>query len=150
VAIRLIDPRSAFRVPRAMEQRERRNAEREAEQAGSPVVAVIAPSGVTDTIPLAQDPFDPRAWTGRYWPREAGWHELRLRGGRRVPFRVTHAGEWLGLEASARLAASSPRRGVLSPEPVMSVSQAWLRGLSFLLMLLVLSALWTENRRRPG
>jgi hypothetical protein len=119
-----------------------RNAERSA-----PVTAVISPSGALDTVPLAQDPFDPSRWTGRYWPRTAGWHRLQFARGRSIPFRVSNPMEWIGVEASARLAATAPRvAGALGADARGELAHAWLGPLAFAALVLALSWLWVEGR----
>ncbi|HWA15529.1 MAG TPA: hypothetical protein VG817_03795, partial [Gemmatimonadales bacterium] len=65
-----------------------------------PVALVESPSGEVDTVPFVQDLIDARQWRTTYWPTVPGWHTLHLLGGRDVPFRVNHPGEWKGLEAS--------------------------------------------------
>lgn len=116
------------------------------ESSGVPRTVILSPAGETDTIPLAQDPFDPAKWTGRYWPREAGWHRLQLVGGRTVPFRVTPSTEWIGVEASARLAATAPRVGRSNERLSRELARTWLSPLAFGLLLLSLSWLWIESR----
>lgn len=119
-----------------------RNAER-----GTSVTSVVSPLGQVDTVPLAQDPFDPARWTGRYWPRSAGWHRLQFAGGRNIPFRVSAPSEWIGLEASARLAATTPRvaRANTGSAP-RDRARAWLGPLAFGALVLALSWLWIETR----
>jgi len=114
---------------------------------GGPRVAVLSPSGARDTIALARDPFDARRWTGRYWPRESGWHALELTGGRRVPFRVTSSGEWTGLEAKARLTATLAHLGQASGAPTGSTPGGQ-RLVLFGLLILALTWLWVESRLR--
>jgi hypothetical protein len=114
---------------------------------GVPSARVVAPSGGVDTLALAQDPFDPARWTGRYWPRTAGWHRLELRGKRIVPFRVTYPTEWMGLEASARLAATTARlAGVPGHAAAGGLAFLWLRPAMFAVLLTALSWLWVEPR----
>lgn len=117
----------------------------------SPVSIVVAPTGETDTIPLAQDPFDPSRWSGRYWPKATGWHRLKLSGGRTIPFRVSNAREWIGLEASARLAATTPRvaRAAKRGTP-RDLARTWLGPLAFAALVLALSWLWIESRLGGG
>lgn len=113
----------------------------------APRVSLVTPSGMVDSLALAQDPFDPARWTGRYWPRVAGWHRLRLGGGRTIPFRVTHPTEWVGLEATARLAATTAR---LASAPTRAgtrdLALTWLRPAMFALLLAALTWLWIEPR----
>lgn len=115
--------------------------------ANGPVAAVIAPDGHRDTLALGQDPFDPARLVGRYWPRSAGWHRLALRGGRTVPFRVTHPAEWVGVEANARLAASLPRVAGAT-HPVAAEDRVPRLGpMAFAALVLALTFLWVEGRR---
>ena len=114
---------------------------------GTPATTVTSPGGEADTIPLAQDPFDPARWSGRYWPKRAGWHRLELPGGRAIPFRVSNAFEWIGLEASARLAASTPRVARMNERTTTrDLAREWLGPLAFASLLLALSWLWIESR----
>jgi len=114
---------------------------------GTTVTSVVSPLGQVDTVPLAQDPFDPARWTGRYWPRSAGWHRLQFAGGRSIPFRVSAPSEWIGLEATARLAATTPRvaRAVTGSAP-RDLARVWLGPLAFAALVLALSWLWAEAR----
>lgn len=118
------------------------------DSAATPVALVKAPDGEVDTLAMAQDAFDPARFTGKYWPRSAGWHSVVLRGGRAVPFRVTQPGEWMGVEASARLSASLPRIAE-GPSPALSSTRAlrWVGPLAFLVLLFSLAWLWIEGRR---
>lgn len=111
----------------------------------TPHVSVTSPSGAVDTVPLAQDPFDRARWTGLYWPRTPGWHRLRLSAERSVPFRVSYPSEWIGLEASARLAASVPRFARVSRHGApRDLALAWLRPALFAILVAALSWLWIE------
>lgn len=116
--------------------------------AGFPTAVVVSPAGATDTLALAQDPFDPSRFTGRYWPRAAGWHRVGLGNDRVIPFRVTAPGEWVALEAGARLAATAPR---IAPPTLASAmgtrARRWLAPLAFALLVLSLTWLWIEGRR---
>lgn len=113
----------------------------------APFLAVRAPDGRSDTLALAQSPFDPAQWSGSYWPHATGWHSAVLRG-REVPFRVTTPGEWAGLDASARLAATMPRlAGMTATAGLAAPGRAWLTPLAFLALLLALTWLWLEGRR---
>lgn len=113
-----------------------------------PVLAVRAPDGGTDTLALAQSPYDPGTWQGRYWPRASGWHSAVLHGGREVPFRVTAAGEWIGVEAQARLDATRLRLDRDRSAASGSTNGApWLAPSAFLALLLSLTWLWLEGRR---
>lgn len=117
------------------------------ESSGTPGAVMIAPGGAIDTVPLAQDPFDPAKWTGRYWPRSAGWHQLSLIGGRSIWFRVLAPTEWVGVEASARLAATAPRVAQGSRNQSRTeLARAWLGPLAFAGLILSLTWLWVESR----
>ncbi len=117
----------------------------------TPRVSVTSPTGVVDTVPLAQDPFDPIQWTGLYWPRTAGWHRLGLGADRSVPFRVSYPAEWTGLEASARLAASGPRFGrEAGHRPSRDLALVWLQPALFAILVAALSWLWIEARIGGG
>jgi hypothetical protein len=111
---------------------------------GTPAVSVTSPEGKSDAVALAQDPFDPGRWTGRYWPRTTGWHRLELAGSRAIPFRVARNSEWVGLEASARLMATVPR--IKPAESSRDQTRAWLTPLAFFLLVGALGLLWTESR----
>jgi hypothetical protein len=118
------------------------------ESAESPVAVVKGPDGRCDSLALAQDPFDPARYSGRYWPRSAGWHSVALRGDRRIPFRVTHPGEWMGVEASARLTATLPRiASAMAEAGIGTPARAWLGPLAFVVLLLSLVWLWIEARQ---
>ncbi len=116
--------------------------------AAAPVIAVRAPDGGLDSVTLAQDPLDPRRWTGRYWPRATGWHQASA-GETRIAFRVHGPTEWLALEAATRERATRralpayPGRGAPSRLPRN-------RGELFGFLLVVAGSvlLWWEHRRR--
>jgi hypothetical protein len=114
--------------------------------AGSPFLVVRSPGGTIDTLAAARDPFDPGRWSGRFWPRVAGWHSVEFAGGRRVPFRVSPEGEWEGVEASARLAATRARLGRPVAENLGRASTDWLQPAAFMLLVLSLTWLWWEGR----
>jgi hypothetical protein len=111
-----------------------------------PAATVASPAGTIDTVPFVQDAIDPRQWRTTFWPTVAGWHMLQLAGGRAVPFRVNHPGEWKGLEASARLRATAAG---LSRAAVASAitSRSPLRLAVFLLIVGLLTWLWIEPRK---
>lgn len=99
-----------------------------------PVVTVVAPDSAIDTLALARDPFEPRRLSGRYWPRVAGWHAIRL-ASRDIPFRV----------------ANTPDDGPASQGAQTAETTAdWRRQVAFALLLLSLTTLWAESRRRVG
>jgi hypothetical protein len=110
----------------------------------TPKVSVRSPEGSSDAVALAQDPFDPARWSGRYWPRTTGWHRLELAGSRAIPFRVGRNSEWVGLEASARLAATVPR--IQPAESSSDGARGWQTPLAFFLLVGALGLLWTESR----
>jgi hypothetical protein len=91
-------------------------------------VAILAPDGTVDTLPLARDPFNPSRWTSRYWPRAAGWHTLLLPD-RQTAFLVRPS-----LPAAASWIAAS--------------ETGWRRGFAFLVLLVALTGLWVEARQR--
>jgi hypothetical protein len=93
----------------------------------TPEVAVLAPDGSADSLALARDPFTPRLWRGRYWPRVPGQHALRL-AARDVPFLV---------------AAPEPDSAVVVPE----IADQWRRGLLFTALLTALTVLWLDRSR---
>jgi hypothetical protein len=93
-----------------------------------PTVAIQQPDGLRDTLPLGRDPFDPRRWTSRYWPREAGLHTVVLPG-REIPFEVRPA---------------RPSETMLAEPAEFS----WPRLLAFLILTASLTVLWAEARRR--
>ena len=94
-------------------------------------VGIAAPDGTLEAIALARDPVETRRWTGAYWPRQAGWHALRL-GARELPFLV--------LEAPAAAVTETP--GAPPSHGLQSVA--------FLALLAALTGLWLESRRRLG
>lgn len=94
-------------------------------------VSIAAPDGTLEPIALARDPVETRRWTGAYWPRQAGWHALRL-GARVLPFLV--------LEAPAAAGTETPG----------APPSHWLQIVAFLTLLAALTGLWLESRRRLG
>jgi hypothetical protein len=99
-----------------------------------PVVTVVAPDSANDTLALARDPFEPRRLSGRYWPRVPGWHAIRL-ATRDIPFRVGNAAD-----------AGQASQGA----PTVDTTPVWRRQVAFVLLLLGLTTLWAESRRRVG
>ena len=94
-------------------------------------VSIAAPDGTLEPIALAREPVETRRWTGAYWPRQAGWHALRL-GARELPFLV--------LEAPATAVTEAPG----------APPSHWLQVATFLALLGALTGLWLESRRRLG
>lgn len=116
--------------------------------ATAPVIAVRAPDGGVDSVALAQDPLDPRRWTGRFWPRTAGWHQASA-GEAQLAVRVHAPSEWLALEGASRERAT--RRALRSHAGVVApAGPAQDRGdlLGFLLVVAGSGFLWWEHRRR--
>lgn len=111
-----------------------------------PLATVESPAGSIDTVPLVQDPVDRRQWRTSYWPTAGGWHTLHLAGGRSVPFLVNRAGQWKGLEASARLRATTAALSH-AQVAVVPVSRGPWRLAAFLLLVGLLTWLWIEPRR---
>jgi hypothetical protein len=70
-----------------------------------PLAVVVTPAGGRDTVFLEPHPLDPGRSTGRYWPREPGWHALA--GVPASEFYVVSAAAWAGLRAARRLAATA-------------------------------------------
>lgn len=120
--------------------------ERRARAPGRPLI-VFAPSGAADTVALAQDPFDPARWSGRYWPRETGWHRV---AGTDAGFKVQRAGAWPGVEAATRLATMARLSATRSTAPAGPPSSL-LRLMCWAALLAALTVLWAEDRwRRDG
>src|SRR5262249_6172285 len=110
-------------------------------------VSVAGPSGTVDTIPMARDPFDPGHWSGRFWPKEIGWHSIQIGSDRRTSVRVSGAEEWEGLDAAARLRATMKRAGA-GHAPAEMISPFNLRLLLFAGLLVAITYLWLESRSR--
>lgn len=113
-----------------------------------PAVTILSPGRQVDTLAFARDPVDPRLWRATYWPTAAGWHTLQLAGGRSVPFRVSHAGEWVGLDAAARRLASASRLGQAALVPPDAGRRVPLQLILFLVVVGLLTWLWVEPRVR--
>jgi hypothetical protein len=111
-----------------------------------PLATIAGPGAQFDTIPFARDPVDMRLWRSTWWPTTPGWHTLHLAGGRSVPFRVNHAGEWIGLDASARRLASAARLGRAGQVTESPVSRLPMQLLLFLAIVGLLTWLWVEPR----
>jgi len=110
-------------------------------------LAVRASGGQVDTIPLEQDPEDPRLWRGFHWPADTGWHTVTLDGEVRFGFPVHGPGSWMALEAALRLETS--RAGLQGGQAASSSGPARdAEPLGFLLFVAGASLLWWEHRRR--
>ena len=121
--------------------------------AGSPTPGTVttADSPAT-TLPLAQDERQPNAWSGTFWPRRAGWHQVTATaGGQPLDFYVHPAEAWPGLQAARRRLAterfavesSAPSVATVPPLPCNHrLNPAWW----FLLFVLATGYLWTERR----
>jgi hypothetical protein len=110
---------------------------------GGPIV-VIAPSGLSDTVALAQDPLDPARWTGLYWPRQPGWHRV---AGADAGFKVQQAGAWTGVEAATRLATMS-RLSAARAGAAAGIPSSWLRLWCWTALIVAMTIVWAEDRRR--
>lgn len=107
-------------------------------------IVVIAPSGLTDTVALAQDPLDPARWTGLYWPRQPGWHRV---AGTDAGFKVQQAGAWTGVEAATRLATMS-RLSAARAGAAAGIPSSWLRLLCWAALIVAMTVVWAEDRQR--
>ena len=116
--------------------------------AAAPALTVRAPDGSADTVALAQDPVDPRRWSGRYWPRDTGWHHADA-GSARLAFHVHASTAWLALEAATRDRATrlalTAHAGTVTPS-LTTRNPGDLLG--FLLVVAGATLLWWEHRRR--
>ena len=105
-----------------------------------------------DTLPLAQDERELHAWSGTFWPRQPGWHQVTAAsGGEPFDFYVHPANAWRGLQAARRRQATE-RFAAESSAPSASTSPipptnghlnpvVW-----FGLFVLAAGYLWTERR----
>ncbi len=74
--------------------------------AALPVGLVKTETGEPDSIYLQQDVTEPRRWSGRFWPREAGWHQVALASGEPRWFYVYEKANWLTWQASQKIVAT--------------------------------------------
>lgn len=116
---------------------------------------VTGPTGAVDSVVLARDSTLSGRWRGLFWPREPGWY--RVAGDSSPAIYVQPAASWIGVQASARLAAS--RRALVSRDggtreraPAASLSvpaRPIPLGWAFGLFLAAAGVLWSERRVVP-
>ena len=121
--------------------------------APTPAGLVLSPNGEVDSVFLAQDPFDRSRWSGVYWPRFGGWHEVTsLAGTGRLSFYAQPAGQWAAVTAARRLAASRQYLELNQAVPadgehILNVLERPIPvGWFFALFLLSVTFLWLEGR----
>ena len=112
---------------------------------------VTGPGGAVDSVVLARDSTSSGRWRGLFWPRGPGWY--RVAGDSGPAIYVQTAASWIGVRASARLAAS--RQALVGGEyveptptgslavPARPVQLGW----AFGLFLVAVGYLWSERRR---
>lgn len=114
----------------------------------SPIALVAGPTGERDTVYLTADAVEPGRWLGRFWPRDAGWHEIT---GAPAPFYVARAAAWPGVQAAERLDATARWAAAAPAAGVEQASQTRRRHypLGWWLGLFVIAAgvLWADRRR---
>jgi hypothetical protein len=71
-----------------------------------PAGLVKTEMGEPDSIYLQQDVTEPRRWSGKFWPREAGWHEVSTAGGASHWFYVFEQTNWRSWQAAQRINAT--------------------------------------------
>lgn len=114
-----------------------------------PRAFVRTPSGRDERLPLVQDTLNARRWRGLYWPREAGWYQVRGSGDS-LSLHVTVRDGWESWDASQRMAVTARRAAfapvalsVSGPRPQpRAVPLVWF----WLLTLGAASYLWAEDK----
>ena len=113
------------------------------------VAIVTGAGGAYDTVFLAPDAVEAGRWLGRYWPRHAGWYEVRGADGAAV--HVAAATAWQAQQAADRLAATArwtaaaPTAG--AERPPQTVRRPLPLGWWLALFVLAAGVLWAERRR---
>lgn len=118
-----------------------------------PAIRVIAPDSAIFSIPPIQHPFLEDHWTGTFWPRQSGWHQVTARNPAQPEtwFFVQKPGAWESLRTARCLEASrkwaAQRRMKSRPEPADRTNQVpyplwWF----YLLFLTAAGLLWLEER----
>ena len=121
---------------------------------------LIDPEGLTIQLAPAQDLLEAEHWRATLWPRQSGWHRLRVGGEDRaaVAFFVGAGSDWAA-HRQRRAQEATRRRATLGPAPDAQASDAldaereppW-RPLSrwpvFLLLVSAWAALWIDEQWR--
>ncbi|MDX5436392.1 MAG: hypothetical protein LPK03_04320, partial [Pontibacter sp.] len=122
-----------------------------ADGAVPPVATVVS---LTDTagikLPLAQQVHQPERFSGTFWPRRSGWHQVQLQGGEPYLFYVQDTSDFRFEGIAGKLAATqafaAKQRITPSETPVAyreePVPVVWF----FLLFVLSSAYLWLEEK----
>ena len=119
--------------------------------AAPPTVAPLA-GGPAVRLALRQDTRLPEWSTAQFWPRTAGWHEVRGPGRATHHFYVYPATAWPGPERQARqlaLLARSETAAQTTATAIVTadtVTEPWPTGWFFGLFLLAAGYLWLEEK----
>ena len=118
----------------------------------SPVGVVTTESGEPDSIYLRQDLMESRRWFGTFWPRQTGWHQVVLVGGKSRWFYVHEKTNWETWQAAQKIAATQQHAARYAVLPVKGretiaararpVSLFWF----FIIFLICSSYLWIEEK----
>jgi hypothetical protein len=123
--------------------------------AALPVGLVKTETGEPDSIYLQQDFTEPRRWSGRFWPREAGWHEVSTAGRASHWFYVYKKNNWRGWQAAQKINATQRQVVRYTNQPAgkrqFVALQARPISLFWFFAAFVLSAayLWLERKFSP-
>lgn len=129
----------------------------------SPIARVIAPAGSTKpadqaladsptTVYLKQDVLEPQRWSGQFWPRVAGWHQVHLQDGAPHWFYVNETDQWQACRQALRTRATQlaavrrptpPPAGASDSQGRKIVFPRWVLFLGFLVFC---GCLWTRRR----
>jgi hypothetical protein len=123
--------------------------------AALPVGLVKTETGEPDSIYLQQDVTEPRRWFGRFWPREAGWHQVSIVGGASHWFYVYERTNWQSRQAAQKINATQRQvvRYANQPERKRQFVAPQARPISlfwfFAVFVLSAAYLWVERKFSP-
>lgn len=115
------------------------------------LVKLMDATGDSVLVPLRQSAIDPAQWTGSYWPRRPGWHQVRHQD-LQTWFYVYPDSAWHAMELQHRYAASRVSAEQQQPTAASTadkrpttptpISLFWFWGL----LLAALTFLWVERK----
>ncbi len=115
----------------------------------APTVSSLADS-VHSSLPLAQDPMQPTQFSGTFWPRHSGWHQVHTAGAPPYFFYVQDAASWPFEGIYQRRQATQAfvaQQGIKPAAPALAHQQAPISPLWFFVLFVLSSGfLWLEEK----
>jgi hypothetical protein len=120
--------------------------------AARPVGIAAAAADHADSLFLQQDLVDSQRWSGTFWPRESGWHQVSRAGGEPHWFYVYEKASWQTWQAAQRVAATqrqvwqSKNLNLKTDAPLHETGEAISLIWFFALFLASSAYLWMERK----